>query len=41
MKYNSIEGIDRWYKNGMDWEEWDTVIDRARSEWREEMKSAL
>jgi hypothetical protein len=40
MKYNSIEGIDRWYKNGMDWEEWDIVMDRARREWKEEMKSA-
>lgn len=40
MKYNSIEGIDRWYKNGMDWEEWDSVMDRARREWKEEMIGA-
>ena len=40
MKYNSIEGIIRWYENGSSWEEWEVVKGRALTEWREEMESA-
>ena len=40
MKYNSIEGIDRWYNNTEGWESWDIVVERARREWREEIQQA-
>jgi hypothetical protein len=40
MKYNSIEGISRWYENGSSWEEWEVVKSRALKEWREEIESA-
>jgi hypothetical protein len=39
MKYNSIEGIIRWYENGSSWEEWDVVKGRALTEWKSEMES--
>ena len=39
MKYNSIEGIIRWYENGSSWEEWEVVKGRALTEWRAEMES--
>jgi hypothetical protein len=40
MKYNSIEGISRWYESVESWEEWEVVKERAIKEWREEMESA-
>lgn len=40
MKYNSIEGIIRWYENGSNWEEWDSVKERALKEWKEEVEAA-
>ena len=40
MKYNSVEGIIRWYGNSSSWEEWEIVKIRALREWREEMESA-
>ena len=39
MKYNSIEGIIRWYENGSSWEEWEVVKGRALTEWKSEMES--
>ena len=40
MKYNSIEGIIRWYENGSSWEDWEVVKSRALKEWREEIQAA-
>ena len=37
MKYNSIEGIARWYENRNSWE---VVKERAFKEWREEIQMA-
>ena len=40
MKWTSIDGIERWYGNSADVEEWDTVLKRAKEDWKAEMIQA-
>jgi hypothetical protein len=40
MKPTSIDAIERWYGNEPKPESWDTVLERAKEEWKAEMIQA-